>query len=169
MSVLGICAAVGIVAGILALLGYGFFDGPVFVTVGALVGGGVADLSARAFGRRWRTVFGLAFAWLLSAMSYFLVPYGWLYTDSGTFWDSEETFVYWLVQGAVIGLAVGAGTLVSTLVRGDMSQEEARRRRKDLRKSLLILGGTVLGIFGLFFLAYVLLEYVLTPVLRLIL
>lgn len=167
---IGICAVVGMVAGILALLGYEFLDGAVFLTGGALIGFGVADSSVRAFGRRWRTVFGLAFAWLLSAMLYLLVPYGWLYTDSGTFWEpGEETFIYWLVQGVVVGLAVGAGTLGSTLVRGEMSQEEIRKRKRDSKRSLLILGGTVLGVFGLFFVAYVLLEYILAPVLRLFL
>lgn len=165
----GVLVAAGSGAAVLWFLGYGAFEWIPITFPGYLIGFLLADLLTRISWRRWRTVLLLTFAWVLSLLLYFVVSYEWLYRDSGFFSDSRRTAIYWLMQGTVLGLAVSSGVLSSLIIQGYLTPQEARKRTKNSVRRLLSVLGAVVSVFVLLFMVYVLLEYVLGPVLRLFL
>ena len=154
---------------VLVLLGYEGALALLVATVGFLAGHLLAGLAAspikQRFARRfgaWRGTAALIFGLVLVVAILLLGTY---LTGSSPF-PSEEgefsgTFVY--------GLALGFGSAFrQRLVPAPQGtpEENQEARRAEVR-TLLVVGGAVSGLFALSFTAYVLIEYVISPAVRL--
>jgi 1,4-dihydroxy-2-naphthoate octaprenyltransferase len=120
----------------------------------------------RIFGRGWRAFVALFFGWVLVALLYFVLPYEWMFADSSFTEESDNTWIYWLLQGTFFGFVGASAMLASSLRQENATPGDIRKRRRDSRRSLLVLGATVGGVFALLFLVYVFLEHLLAPVVR---
>lgn len=100
------------------------------------------------------------------ALLYFVLPYEWMFADSSFTEESDNTWIYWLLQGSFFGFVGAAAMLASSLRQENATPGEIRKRRRDSRRSLLVLGATVGGVFTLLFLVYVFLEYLFAPIVR---
>lgn len=164
--ILSFCVFVAAGATILWAVGYEFFWSVPFVVAGVVLGSCLGYILIRIFGRRRRAFIVLFFAWILVALMYLVLPYEWMFADSNFTEESDNTWIYWLLQGTFFGFVGAAVMLASSLRQENATPGEIRKRRQDGRRSLLILGGTVGGVFALFFLVYVFLEYLLAPIVR---
>lgn len=155
----------------LVLVGDEFARRVLFLGCGTIVAFGLVDSTARLTGNRKRAGFLFLVAGGVGLALFFALPCEWSFELVGRRLspDTERASV-WFVYGFLGGLVGGAGKLLW----GSSPRGEAREQRREwLRemwelmraevRTLAVVAGAVLGVFTLFFAAYVAFWYVLDP------
>jgi hypothetical protein len=156
-----------VVLAVLAFMGFHVAFEFLVLSVGALVGGFLAYLVVYPFRRRISdrssvsNPFTASFLGMASSLAILL---GALFVGFPASSSDKGGVPGALVPGFAIGFGSNLQQRLSPPPR--MTPEEARERKRDLVRGILIVGGALLVFFGLTFTAHVLLEYVIGPLFR---
>ncbi|MDP8953155.1 MAG: hypothetical protein M3N18_13145 [Actinomycetota bacterium] len=166
-ALFGVSVAILVALVPFAAIGHEFAESVAFVGLGATVATVVVDLVARLIGDRKRAGLLFVVVGVAGLILLFALPQKWefMFIGSDVYSSTEHTPVLF-VPGVLGGFVGGAGALL----RRPSTREEARERGREWMrqeiKVLAMVGGALAGIFAFFFGIYVLVEYVIAPVLR---